>query len=105
MATRTKTSSKLEVKVEARRQQLTPVVTKRHDHRSGLGRADEVTDRELDSALHRSDESIGPHAGARQARQLHRGCQAHRGEPYAPHKGYVFSNAWVHQTVEAMSLA
>ncbi len=27
------------------------------------------------------------------------------GEPHAPHKGYVFSNAWVHQTVEAMSLA
>lgn len=27
------------------------------------------------------------------------------GEPYAAHKGYVFSNAWVYQTVEAMSLA
>ncbi len=32
-------------------------------------------------------------------------AKAHRGEPYAAHKGYVFSNAWVHQTVEAMSLA
>ena len=32
-------------------------------------------------------------------------AKAQRGEPYAPHKGYVFSNAWVHQTVEAMSLA
>jgi hypothetical protein len=31
-------------------------------------------------------------------------AKAHRGEPYAAHKGYVFSNAWVHQTVEAMSL-
>ncbi len=28
-----------------------------------------------------------------------------RGEPAGPHKGYVFSNAWVHQTVEAMSIA
>jgi DUF1680 family protein len=32
-------------------------------------------------------------------------AKAHRGEAYVPHKGYVFSNAWVHQTVEAMSLA
>ena len=28
-----------------------------------------------------------------------------RGEPAGTHKGYVFSNAWVHQTVEAMSIA
>ena len=28
-----------------------------------------------------------------------------RGEPHAYHKGYVFSNAWVYQTVEAMSIA
>jgi DUF1680 family protein len=28
-----------------------------------------------------------------------------RGEPVGYHKGYVFSNAWVHQTVEAMSIA
>ncbi len=32
-------------------------------------------------------------------------AKALRGEPYAPHKGYIFSNAWVHQTVEAISLA
>lgn len=31
-------------------------------------------------------------------------AKALRGEPHAAHKGYVFSNAWVHQTVEAMSL-
>lgn len=29
-------------------------------------------------------------------------AKALRGEPHGPHKGYVFSNAWVHQTVEAM---
>ncbi|MGC8883785.1 MAG: glycoside hydrolase family 127 protein [Bryobacteraceae bacterium] len=28
-----------------------------------------------------------------------------RGEPHGYHKGYVFSNAWVHQTIESMSLA
>jgi DUF1680 family protein len=31
--------------------------------------------------------------------------KALRGEPHAPHKGYVFSNAWVHQTVESMCIA
>jgi uncharacterized protein len=28
-----------------------------------------------------------------------------RGQPHAAHKGYVFSNAWVHQTVESICLA
>ncbi len=32
-------------------------------------------------------------------------AKALRGEPHGDHKGYVFSNAWVHQTVEAMSIA
>ncbi len=31
--------------------------------------------------------------------------KALRGEPHGKHKGYVFSNAWVHQTVEAMCIA
>ena len=31
--------------------------------------------------------------------------KALRGEPHGPHKGYVFSNAWVHQTVESICLA
>ncbi len=31
--------------------------------------------------------------------------KALRGETHGPHKGYVFSNAWVHQTVESMSIA
>jgi len=29
-------------------------------------------------------------------------AKALRGEPHGRHKGYVFSNAWVHQTVESM---
>lgn len=32
-------------------------------------------------------------------------AKALRGEPHAAHRGYVFSNAWVHQTVESMCLA
>jgi len=32
-------------------------------------------------------------------------AKALKGEPHGTHKGYVFSNAWVHQTVEAMSIA
>lgn len=28
-----------------------------------------------------------------------------RGEPHGPHKGYVFANAWVHQTIESMCIA
>jgi uncharacterized protein len=32
-------------------------------------------------------------------------AKALRGEPHGRHKGYVFANAWVHQTVEAMCIA
>ncbi len=32
-------------------------------------------------------------------------AKALRGEPHTAHKGYVFSNAWVHQTVESICLA
>ena len=31
--------------------------------------------------------------------------KALRGEPHARHKGYVFANAWIHQTVESMCIA
>ncbi len=32
-------------------------------------------------------------------------AKANRGEEHGAHKGYVFSNAWVHQTVESMCIA
>ncbi len=32
-------------------------------------------------------------------------AKALKGEPHKRHKGYVFSNAWVHQTVESMCIA
>ncbi|WP_276482848.1 glycoside hydrolase family 127 protein [Paraflavitalea pollutisoli] len=31
--------------------------------------------------------------------------KALRGEPHAKHRGYVFSNAWVHQTIESICIA
>ena len=31
--------------------------------------------------------------------------KANRGEPHGAHRGFVFSNAWVHQTVESMCIA
>ena len=71
-----------------------------------MERPREGAHRELDSALHRRDQ---PHDNLNQG---HGGIdnfieagKALRGEPHAPHKGYVFANAWVHQTVEAMCLA
>jgi DUF1680 family protein len=32
-------------------------------------------------------------------------AKALRGEPHQPHRGFVFANAWVHQTVESMCIA
>ena len=32
-------------------------------------------------------------------------AKALRGEPHAPQRGFVFANAWVHQTVESMCIA
>ena len=31
--------------------------------------------------------------------------KANRGESHSKHKGYVFSNAWIHQTIESMCIA
>jgi len=45
------------------------------------------------------------HARAGGIGQFRRGSQSLRGEPHARQKGYVFANAWVHQTVESMCLA
>lgn len=32
-------------------------------------------------------------------------AKALKGQPHAAHKGYVFANAWVHQTIESMCIA
>ena len=51
--------------------------------------------------INRSDLTLGPGG----IDNFVEAGKALRGEPHGQHKGYVFSNAWVHQTVEAMSIA
>ncbi len=51
--------------------------------------------------INRSDLTLGPGG----IDNFINAGKALRGEPHGYHKGYVFSNAWVHQTVEAMSIA
>ena len=103
-------SSQIAVKVELPPPpvQLMPVVTKRHTITSPLWSArtralivnwiPHVIDmcERIPGPNERSDGGIDNFIEA---------GKALRGEPYTAHKGYVFSNAWVHQTVESMSLA
>jgi DUF1680 family protein len=51
--------------------------------------------------INRSDLELGPGG----IDNFLEAAKALRGEPHGEHKGYVFSNAWVHQTVEAMCIA
>jgi DUF1680 family protein len=53
----------------------------------------------------RTDLVQGPGSGAGGLDNFIEARKALRGEPHGKHKGYVFSNAWVHQTVESMCLA
>ncbi len=103
-----KAASTLTVKVELPPPpaQLTPVVTKRHTITSPLwaARTKALIVNWIPHCIdqmNRSDLTLGPGG----LDNFIEAAKAHRGEPYAAHKGYVFSNAWVHQTVEAMSLA
>ncbi|MEP7000869.1 MAG: hypothetical protein ABI969_10345, partial [bacterium] len=106
----TKASSTLAVRVELPPplKQLAPVVTTRHTITSPLWSArtkalitswiphciDQCTRTDIPAG--RGDGGLDNFIEA---------AKALRGEPHAAHRGYVFSNAWVHQTVEAMSLA
>lgn len=106
----TTASSTLAVRVESAPPpaRLAPIVTKRHTITSPLWRARTKT---LITAwiphcidtCNRTDIPAGRGDGGLD--NFIEAAKALRGEPYAPHKGYVFSNAWVHQTVESMSLA
>ena len=51
--------------------------------------------------INRTDLTLGPAASTTSSRRP----RSWPGEPHGQHKGYVFSNAWVHQTVEAMCIA
>jgi DUF1680 family protein len=53
------------------------------------------------SQIERTDLELGPGG----LDNFVEAAKALRGEPHGEHKGYVFSNAWVHQTVESMCLA
>ena len=104
----TKSSSSLTVTVEPPPPStaLTPVVTKHHTITSPLWSA--RTKALIVSwiphcidQMNRSDLTLGPGG----MDNFIEAAKALRGEPHGTHKGYVFSNAWIHQTVEAMSLA
>ena len=51
--------------------------------------------------INRSDMELGPGG----MDNFDEAAKALAGEPHGRHKGYVFSNAWIHQTVEAMCIA
>jgi hypothetical protein len=103
-----KATSTLTVKVELPppAAQLAPVVTKTHSITSPLWKA--RTKALITSWIpHCIDEceSTAVKQGPGGLDNFIEAAKALRGEPSGPHKGYVFSNAWVHQTVESMSLA
>jgi uncharacterized protein len=104
----TKASSTLTVQVELPPPpaQLTPVVTTRHAITSPFWQS--RTKALIVSwiphcvdQINRNDLTQGPGG----IDNFLEAAKALKGEPHGAHKGYVFSNAWVHQTVEAMSLA
>jgi DUF1680 family protein len=104
----TTATSTLTVKVELPPPptQLTPVVTTRHAITSPLWAARTKTlitswIPHCVDQMNRDDLVQGPGG----LDNFIEAAKALRGEPHGRHKGYVFSNAWVHQTVEAMSLA
>ncbi len=90
--------------------QLTPVVTSRHTISSTLWHARTKTlitqwIPHCIEQIERTDLVQGPNSGSGGIDNFIEAAKALRGEPHGAHKGYVFSNAWVHQTVEAISLA
>lgn len=106
----TSAESTLRVKVELPppAQQLTPVVTTRHTITSPLwsARTKTLITSWIPHCINqctRPDIPAGRGDGGLD--NFIEAAKALRGEPHAAHRGYVFSNAWVHQTVESMSLA
>jgi DUF1680 family protein len=104
----TKASSTLTVQVELPppTRQLMPVVTKRHTITSPFWKSRTKAlivswIPHCVSQINRNDLTQGPGG----IDNFLEAAKALKGEPHGTHQGYVFSNAWVHQTVEAMSLA
>jgi uncharacterized protein len=109
---RTKAASRVAVTVEAPppATSLVPVVT---THRTVTGPMWAVRTKALITTwiphcvaqMNRTDLVQGPNSGSGGIDNFIEAGKALRGAPHYAHKGYVFSNAWVHQIVEAMSLA
>ena len=107
-----KAESMLTVKVEVPPPpvELAPVVTTRHTVTSPIWKSRTKT---LITAwipycvaqLNRTDLIQGTNSGSGGIDNFVEAAKALKGEPATAHKGYVFSNAWVHQTVESISLA
>lgn len=90
--------------------QLQPVVTRKHTVTSPFWKA--RTKALITSwiphciaQIERTDLVQGPNSGAGGLDNFIEAAKALKGLPHQGHKGYVFSNAWVHQTVEAIALA
>lgn len=107
-----KAESRLQVKVELPPPpvQLMPVVTTRHTITSPMWKS--RTKALITSwiphcveQINRTDLIQGTNSGSGGIDNFVEAAKALRGEPHNAHKGYVFSNAWVHQTVESISLA
>lgn len=90
--------------------QLHPVVTRKHTVTSSFWKS--RTKALITSwiphciaQIERTDLIQGPNSGSGGLDNFIEAAKALKGEPHEMHKGYVFSNAWVHQTVESISLA
>ena len=107
-----KAESTLTVKVELPPPpvQLAPVVTTRHTVTSPIWKS--RTKALITSwipwcveQMNRTDLIQGTNSGSGGIDNFVEAAKALKGEQATAHKGYVFSNAWVHQTVESISLA
>jgi len=108
----TRAESTLAVKVELPPPpvQLAPVVTTRHTITSPLwkSRTKALITTWIPhcvAQINRTDLIQGTNSGSGGIDNFVEAAKALRDEPHQAHKGYVFSNAWVHQTVESISLA
>ena len=107
-----KATSTLVVKVEMPppAEQLHPVVTRKHTVTSPFWKTRTkalVTSwiPHCIAQIERTDLIQGPNSGAGGLDNFIEAAKALKGQPHEMHKGYVFSNAWVHQTVESICLA
>ena len=103
-------ASTLLVKVELPppAQELAPVVTRRHTTTGPFwaSRAKALVTSWIPHCIEEINRTdISPGHGEGGIDNFVEAAKALRGEPHGPHKGYVFSNAWVHQTVESICLA